>query len=302
MNSFLLTGANGFIGKHLIKYLEEQLSPFLKNILLAGSKFNQKYETILTKNYLFSSSALRNKNIISVLHLGAFTPKQSSEANLLNNTTSNITSTLSLLENLPKTVKKFVFISTLDVYGETNKVINESLEPNPVSLYGLSKLYCERMVEEWGKKNNNIIQILRIGHVYGAGEEKYKKIIPVTINKVINNIRPQIYSDGSELRSFIHVTDCVRLILKSLELNKYDGPINITSSKSITISKLVNIIIKQSNKDITAEFLNKTENIRNLRFNNSKMVKYLGDETISLENGLLEEYNYIKIFKNHEQT
>ena len=294
MNSILLTGVNGFIGKHLMKYLEDHYPQSLKKILLVGNKPNPKYETILTKNYHFTSNDLQNKNVDYVIHLGAFTPKQSSEANLINKTTSNITTTLSLLENLPKSVKKFIFISTIDVYGITNTVIKETLVPNPISLYGLSKLYCERMVEEWGKRNNVLVQILRIGHVYGAGEEKYKKIIPVTLNNVFNNIRPQIFSDGSELRSFINVSDCVRLIFKSLELNNYEGPINITSSKSITISELVNIIIGHSNKAITPKYLNKTENIRNLKFDNSKMVKYLGNETISIENGLLEEYNYFK--------
>ena len=294
MNSILLTGANGFIGKHLIQYLEEHHSPFLKNLLLSGSKTNLKYDTILTKNYHFASDSLHNKKIDYVIHLGAFIPKQSSEANLINKTTSNITSTLSLLEHLPKTVKKFIFISTIDVYGITNKVINESLVPKPISLYGHSKLYCERMVEEWGKKNNILIQILRIGHVYGTGEEKYHKIIPVTMQRILKGDTIQLFGEGKDIRSFIFITDVIQAIMNAIKLESYSGVTNIVGQEQITISELVYKIITIANRPTNIENINSVSKTRDLIFDNIKMKELLHKPKVGLDEGLRKEWDYMQ--------
>ena len=63
---------------------------------------------------------------------------------------------------------------------EESKVICEETNTIPKSLYGWSKLYCEKMVEQYGELNGIDTQVLRVGHVYGTGEEGYKKIIPET--------------------------------------------------------------------------------------------------------------------------
>ena len=87
---------------------------------------------------------------------------------------SNITSTAKLLKsNLPM-IKNFIFFSTIDVYGYDNPITEET-KPFPTSLYGHSKLYCEQMVSAWAAQKKVCHQILRIGHVYGEGEEKYTK-------------------------------------------------------------------------------------------------------------------------------
>lgn len=79
--------------------------------------------------------------------------------------------------------KNLFFKSTLDVYGKIETIIDESSFIT-LTMYGWSKLYCEKLLENWSKRNNIILQILRIGHIYGKGEKAYKKVIPVTIQKL----------------------------------------------------------------------------------------------------------------------
>ena len=61
-----------------------------------------------------------------------------------------------------------------------NKV-DEHTAVNPTSLYGASKYYCEKMLAVFCKNNNIIFHNLRIGHVYGIGEEKHQKLLPQII-------------------------------------------------------------------------------------------------------------------------
>ncbi|MFX4253329.1 NAD-dependent epimerase/dehydratase family protein, partial [Aliarcobacter butzleri] len=120
-----------------------------------------------------------------------FTPKSGIEANDINKSNANIFNTKYLLDNLPNFPEKFIFLSTLDVYGKIETIIDESSFTNPLTMYGWSKLYCEKLLENWSKENNIILQILRIGHIYGKGEKAYKKVIPITIQKLKNGENPQ---------------------------------------------------------------------------------------------------------------
>ena len=108
--------------------------------------------------------------------------------------------------------------------------------------------------------NNKVtIQILRVGHIYGKGEEAYKKVIPVTISKIKNEENPQIFGTGDDKRSFLHVSDVCGFIMNSINLDEYKGVINLCSPHSHTIKKIVEMLLKISNKNLYIDFVeNKT--------------------------------------------
>ncbi|MFA5920942.1 MAG: NAD-dependent epimerase/dehydratase [Methylococcaceae bacterium] len=294
MDYILLTGATGFIGSNLINHLESINSPLLKRLLILSSIKHTKYPTILHNGYNISKKTFSDYNIESVLHLGAFTPKDSKTANDVFRNSSNITNTISLLQSLPPSLKVLVFFSTIDVYEKMDKIINESTKTIPETIYGYSKLYCEKIIEQWSIQHDIVHQILRIGHIYGMGEEKYKKLIPETIRKVIENEDPIIFSSGNELRSFLNIKDCVRVVLNSLDLKKYIGPTNIASSVSYSVKEIVELIMAVSNKKLRPKILNNNLQVRNLVFDNKKMQDYLGKEEIQMFEGLKDEYRYFE--------
>jgi len=291
----LLTGASGFIGKHILKKLIEKVGK--DNVVAFTSTPINDCKYVLHNNYKFNDDFFENSeftNIKSVIHAGAFTPKSGSESNKVSESFTNINSTLKLIEALPISVENFIFLSTLDVYSISNEKIAEESQVNPVSLYGLSKLYCERMLESWAKEKNKQLSILRIGHVYGPGEEMYKKIIPVTMNRLLDNMSPQIWGEGNELRSFIYIDDVVKMIIKSLEVIKYEGPINIVSQTAASIKEIVETIIEISGVDISPDYIESNAKPRDLVFDNTKMKKILDVETFNLKNGLMNEWSYMK--------
>lgn len=290
----LLTGASGFIGKHLLSKLIEIYGR--ENIVALTSKPIADCKYILNKDYNFDDDYIRRcgfENIETIIHAGAYTPKASSEGNHIIACNSNITATGRLLtSNLPK-IKNFIFFSTLDVYGYGN-LITEETQLLPASLYGHSKLYCEQMIAAWAAQKEVCHQILRIGHVYGEGEEKYQKIIPLTIQKLLSETPLQIYGDGEEIRSFIYISDVINAIINSLGLKRFAGIINLVGDEKISIYNLIEKLILISGKSPEINKIQVKNTPRDFVFNNSKMRKILGAPKVGIMEGLLNEWNYMK--------
>jgi len=291
----LLTGASGFIGKHLLTSLAEKYG--IDEVIAFTSSPIAGYNYLLHNNYQFDDDYFVQTDfghrIDTIIHAGSYTPKNAAEANDWRRCTQNIYNTQKLLEARLPNLKKFIYLSTLDVYGE-NDIISEASLIEPVSQYGYSKLYSERLIATWACQQNIASQILRLGHVYGPGEEAYQKIIPATISKIKNDQPIQIWGTGLELRSFIYIKDVVLAILNCLNLTENVGPVNIVGGTQITISKLVNKLIAISGKTLDIEFVNTTGKSRNLVFDNNKLKQYLLPLETDLDVGLSEEWLYMK--------
>jgi len=295
--NILITGATGFIGRNLLRAFESNSIYKDYEIILLTSKEIVGYKCVIHNDYTFSKEDFNKigiNKIDIVIHLGAFTPKDSLNANRVKESIANIVNTEYLLENLPAIPKKIIYTSTIDVYGTVTGLITEEVLTLPNSLYGQSKLFTEKMLEIWAKENNVILQILRIGHIYGEGEEAYKKILPITINMVLQNKSPIIYTNGKEKRSFLYINDCCNMLIRSIDLDEYVGPINVASNRSISMLELVNLVIKVSGKIIKPTVKNENIDTKDFIFNNDKMVKYLGEEHTSLKEGIIKEYEYFQ--------
>jgi nucleoside-diphosphate-sugar epimerase len=290
----LITGASGFIGAHLLSSIIEIYGQ--EKILALTSKPTSKCKYLLHNDFIFDDDYFVNSgfdNIDTVLHLGAFTPKSNAASNEVKECNSNIISTARLLtSNFPK-LKKFIFFSTLDVYAYDNPITEITLL-SPSSLYGHSKVYCEQMISAWAAQKNICHQILRIGHVYGEGEEKYNKIIPITMQRLLSNTPLQMYGDGAEIRSFIYIQDVVNAVINVLKIKKHAGVINLVGEKKISIKELVNEIVTISGMNLKIDLIEKTTPTRDLVFDNSRMKELLAIPKVGLKEGLIKEWHYMK--------
>lgn len=295
MQNILITGANGFIGSKLLNHISSVIDKKSKIILLSSTA-SQEYEYVLHKDYQFTADDFSDKGfdcIDIVIHAGAFTPKSSAEANLYNENFENVIRTNYLLNNLPNIPGKVIFLSTLDVYIKTTAIIDENTLLSPSGFYGSCKLFCEKMIEQWGKNVNCKVEILRLGHIYGSGEEAYKKLIPQAIRSILQGKNPIIFSEGTEKRSYLHIDDCVRAIWNATLLKEDAGPINIVSGKAYAIKDIIQKLIDISEKDLNIEVLNKPIIVWDILFNAEKMKRYLTNEQIDIAEGLKEEfYNF----------
>lgn len=287
----LLTGSRGFVGSHLLKRLildygkECVVALTSKEISDCESYIYQSFGNFNLSNHCFN-------DIDIVVHAGAFTPKTTDQANCISSSNSNIHFTNQLLSALGPQTKKIVYLSTLDVYA-AEQLITESSPLDPASLYGMSKLYCERMIKAYGEENEVDIQILRLGHVYGPGEEAYQKLLPTIIKNVLCDNPVEIWGDGAILRSFIYIGDVVNAILASIE-----GPphriINVVGGRSICIKDLVSKVIEMKGCGHDVIFKQSELKGKDLVFDNSLLLATLIESETSLEDGLKVEFEYMK--------
>lgn len=288
----LITGASGFIGQRALKELKSRDI----DVVALSSKKLDGIDTIESLDYAFNNNYLLNngcEDVEVLLHIGAWTPKESKDANNVDKSLENITSTMALLKSNLPSLKKIVFASTLDVYIDTDKKINENTPTIPSTMYGWSKIYCENAIKNYCIENNVLFEILRIGHVYGEGEEVYKKVMPVMIKMALNNEDLNIYGNGKSLRTFIYIKDVANAIVNSLNLNE-SNIINIVGNEEISINSLANKIRELVNNDINIIHIKPNIKDRNICFDNKKLMTTLLDKLTPLDEGLNKEIAYMK--------
>ena len=289
----LLTGASGFIGRHVLQKLLGKYSA--RELVALSSEKLSGIHVIDSRNYTFKDDIFTSNgcsDIEVLLHMGAFTPKSKDFVSNLPLSNSNIINTQKIIFSRLPNLKKVIFLSTIDVY-KPSELYNEETPTIPTTLYGWSKLYCEKMIEEYSQSRNLICNILRIGHVYGVGEYQYKKIIPTLIQKVINNESVELFGDGEALRTFIYIDDVSEAICKAIDFEG-SGVTNIVGTEAITINNLVREICLIESKKIPVKYIHAESTNRNFIFDNTLFMKRFNPCLTKFYDGIRNEYYDIK--------
>ena len=289
-----MTGTSGFIGSRL---LQTARAMYGDNVTAFSSHPSEGNHIVYANRTDFSLAPaelalVEDANVL--IHAGAFIPKCGTEANQIKSCNSNIAFTEELLALPWRNLKKIIFLSTVDVYNNFDCPISEATLTVPTTLYGMSKLYCERMMSLHAAERGIAIQVLRIGHVYGPGEEQYVKVIPKAIERIIAGGDVELWGEGEELRSFIYISDVVTAILKAVELQEEPGVINVVGGNVISIRDLLEKLIAiggRQTKIVQQEF---SGTRRDLVFDNTKLKRYLLPEESDFTSGLRVEFAHMK--------
>lgn len=246
----LITGASGYIGRRFLHLLSERSIPVDHDIVLLTTRAIPGWSCVIVDrdidgNYTFdraTTARLRDAGFDCVMHLGAFTPKFGADANRIGPSSSSIVNLQALMEAVD-TPGRFVFASTIDVYGTLGSPFSEEAVPNPASLYGAAKLYSERMLQAWATERGVGMSILRIGHIYGPGEEAYRKFIPESIRRIATGQAPRITSSGQERRSFYYVDDLCDFLIRLLVGGESVGIVNMASAATHMVRDVAAMLI-----------------------------------------------------------
>ncbi|MBI4131365.1 MAG: NAD-dependent epimerase/dehydratase family protein [Nitrosarchaeum sp.] len=233
----LVTGASGFIGSHLMKYLSRNN----KVHGLSRSKKSQNiFQISLSDKQKLARHMKKNKYDL-VIHLAA----SLEESVPFDMFIKNCVSTANVLECCAETnVAKVVFSSSQLVYGKSIYLpIDEDHPKNPINNYALSKLICEEICKMYYNTYGLSIQILRLSSVYGPGQSP-KYIIPTMMLNSVNNkdIKIHHYKNGLQLMDFVHVKDVCKAISLACKSKSKFGIYNIASGKPITANDIADKI------------------------------------------------------------
>lgn len=289
----LVTGATGFIGSQIVVSLTKKYGR--DSVVILSSKNVVGVTCFEYYNVRdFGTEVTSFDDITHVIHAGAFIPKETDQAGNIEACCSNVDFTKTLLSHNFRSLVRILNISSSDVYESTNGRLSESSPIRPVSLYASSKLYCEDMVKAFSETSGVSYINLRVGHVYGPGEEKYKKVLPLAIKNILTGKPVELWGDGSDLRSFIFINDVVEAVVNALTFSSNNININVVSGNAVSILELLQLLKSVSSKSMTIINRDSSHIRRDLIFDNSYLIQTVLEKETDLKRGLKIEYEYMK--------
>jgi len=307
MKVLLVTGGMGFIGSNFIRYLLNLNLDFkvinVDKLTYAGNPENLKeIEKIFTNEYKFYKADICDFETIdrivvreNITHIANFAAESHVDRSIDNPSLcceTNFIGTQSLLNVARKnTIKKFVQISTDEVYGSLDfneAPFHETVPLSPNSPYSASKAAADLLVNAYYKTFNLPVNITRCSNNYGPYQFP-EKLIPLMINNTLQDKNLPIYGKGINIRDWIYVTDHCSAILKVLLDGKGGEIYNIGGNFEISNINLVKKILKILNKPESLIMFVKDRSGHDLRYaiNHDKISKDLNwKPEINFEKGL----------------
>ncbi len=299
----LITGINGFIGKHLANFLIE------RNYSVAGLDNKKKCFVKGVKDYFYGSvlnkkiveKAVKNSDV--VIHLAALTAHEEIVDRKFETLEINFLGTKNVLDSFlnSKTAKKFLYPSSGKVYGTiTSLPITEEYSCLPLNALGRSKLITERLIDFYAAESRGkSFIIFRIFNVFGPGQ-KTSFLIP-TILKQIQESNSIILGDIKAKRDYIYINDVINAFVLSLEreADSNFSIFNLSSNKETSaeeiVSKIAEIIGRKIKIKINKSKIRKNE--MSVEYGSSEKIrKLLGwKPKYSIEEGLKETIKFYNL-------
>ena len=255
----LVTGGAGFIGSHLVdRLMEDGYEVRVLDDLSAGSLENLK-QWIDHERFEFMLGDMKRRDVCekavrgvdAVFHLaanpevriGAQSPELLYETNVL--------ITYNLLESMRKEdIKALAFTSSSTVYGEAKEIPTpEDYGPlEPISVYGGAKLAAEALIAGYAHTFDIKAVVFRLANI--IGKRSNHGVIYDFINKLkANPDRLEILGDGTQRKSYLHVSDTVEAMLylfkEFLKEDKIYDAYNIGSEDWITVTEIARIVSRE---------------------------------------------------------
>lgn len=250
MNSILVTGGAGFIGKHLCRRLLAEgyevicLDNFYRfgKEKISGLKSEENFELV--------EADIRNREEIEphfqdvnhVVHLAAQSDVAGSLENKDYSFETNVEGTWNVLRSAEeKNVDRFIFASSREVYGDTEGKVSEDEELEPKNYYGSSKASGEMYLDQFEKYSDLETYALRLANVYGEGDKN--RVIPIFLEKAQKDETLELYG-GKQILDFVWIEDVVETFTKIIKQGSEHRKINVGSGEGASIKELAHLTIE----------------------------------------------------------
>ena len=296
--TLLLTGATGFVGNALLCKFRAIGFDRENRVVCLSSREIEGWECVNHRGWRFSKDDLLAAgigNLDVVVHCGATTPHASEDfsPDRAARFAMNVRNTCWLHENLPSCPKKIVFVSTTDVYGNASGRVDEDTPVAPASMYGASKLMCEKYLQECSRSEGFALDVLRLGPLYGEGEETYSKIVSSFVAKIDAGEPICLRGTGEETRSLLHVDDCCACMVRAISAAESMPVVNVASGNAVSIRRIIDIISDEMGKRPCISEVGGTMG-RSDSFDTALARRLFGDYERPLEDGIRSYVRYYR--------
>jgi len=309
----IVTGAGGFIGSHLVKYLKAK-NYFVKGIDIKYPEFSKtEADEFVIADLRDSASTRKAITKVDELYMlaadmGGMGFISCHGAQIVHNNAIINLNTLEVAKD--RAIKKIFFASSACVYPEekqlstSNLVLKETdaYPANPDTDYGWEKLFIEKSAAAYARDYNLEMRIARFHNIYGpegtydGGREKAPAAICRKVAQAQKKDDIEVWGDGKQSRSYCFIEDCCEGIYRLMQ-SDCDQVLNIGSDRLVSVDELVEIVAKIAGKDISKDYdLTKPQGVRGRNSDNTLLKEKLDWEpVISLEDGLKKTYDWISL-------
>lgn len=307
----VVTGAGGFIGHHMVKFLKAH-GHWVRAVDLKKPEFEPSPadEFLLAdmRNVEGCDHALKGMQDVYALaaDMGGIGYISANHASLTRNNVLINANTLDAAHRAG--VERYLYTSSACVYPSFRQD-DENLTPlkesdaipaDPEKGYGWEKLFAEQLATYYGEDYGLDVRIVRLHNVYGplttyeGGREKAPAAVCRKVAEAENKATIEVWGDGRQTRSFCYISDCVEGLLRVMN-SSYRQPINIGTEELVTINELVNAVCEIAGKQLEKiHDLTKPQGVRGRNSDNHLLRKTLRWEPkTSLREGLFQTYQWI---------
>lgn len=307
----LVTGAGGFIGHHLVKYLKAK-GFWVRGVDIKKPEFEKTdADQFLLLDLREKKNALKATQGMAYVYnlaanMGGIGFIESVRAAIMHD---NVLIDTNMLEAaLKNRVKKFFYSSSAVIYPKFKKKgmkkgFNEedAYPAQPDNEYGWEKLFTERLCAAYFTDYGLETRMARFHNVYGplgtydGGREKSPAALCRKIAQVKDGGEIEVWGDGKQMRSYCFIDDCLEGIYRLMQSDIHE-PINVGSDRLVSINELIDIISKIAGKKVQKRYdTSKPQGVRIRNSDNTKIRKTLKWEpSIPLEEGFRQTYFWIK--------
>ncbi len=314
MKKALVLGAGGFIGSHLVKKLKKE-GFWVKGVDLKSPPYAETQANDFVIGDLRDPLVCReaiDTSFDEVYQLAAdmggagYIFIGENDYDIMQNSASI---NLNVIESCRKRdIKRIFYSSSACMYPEYNQLdpndLNlkeESAYPaQPDSEYGWEKLFSERLFLAAARNKGMEVRIARYHNIFGSegswndGREKAPAAMCRKVATAQNGGEIEIWGDGNQTRSFLHIDECLEATLR-LTRSNWQGPVNIGSDEMVTITELANIIMDVANKKLKIKYIDGPTGVRGRNSDNTLFEKKLGWRVSKpLKSGIEETYPWIE--------
>jgi UDP-glucose 4-epimerase len=312
MATHIVTGAAGFIGSHLVEallaqgervigidHINDYYDPQLKRKNLVAFQDNPAFELIEADIQDLNWQPLL-ADVEVVYHQAAQAGVRASWGQGFRGYTErNINATQILLEaakNTP-TLKRLVFASTSSLYGNAETLPTpESICPQPVSPYGITKLAAERLCWLYNQNFGVPVVALRYFTVYGA-RQRPDMAFHKFFKAVLADHAIPIYGDGQQTRDFTFISDAVAANLAAATAPEAVGEVfNVGGGSRVVLADVLQTMEQIVGSPIRRNHIERAMgDARHTGADVSKAQKLLGyNPQVPLEEGLSQQWHWIQ--------
>ncbi len=307
-----VTGAGGFIGHHLTKYLVAR-GYWVRGVDVKRPEYEptaaHEFELLDLRQWDNCLHAMTGADEVYALaaEMGGIEFIETHRAEIVRDSTMINIHSIEAARICG--VQRFLFTSSACVYPTylqrcTDVAPLKEEDAYPADAedgYGWEKLYMERTCRHYREDFGLDTRVVRFHNIFGplgtydGGREKSPAAICRKIALAQDGDVIEVWGDGEQTRSYCYIDDCVEGIFRLMQSSHVD-PINLGQDRMITINQLVDMISAIAAKRIARRHdLTKPQGVRGRNSDNTRLRAVLGwDPSVSLEDGLARTYRWIE--------